>query len=114
MRILHKRELGCHATQAITLKEGDREAIDNKRDAAFWELLGGKKGVKCECVGGTSHVCVCVCVCVCLYMVTGFYTGFFSWAHVAWERGCTVIVAVVTSNELCHSALLHSLGECPQ
>ena len=48
MRILHKKELGCNATTAGMLKEEDRAATDNtKKSNEFWEMLGGKKGVKC-------------------------------------------------------------------
>ena len=46
MRILHKKELGCQAKQAITLKEEDRDK--SRKEVTFWELLGGKKAVKCE------------------------------------------------------------------
>ena len=51
MRVLHKKELGCQATQSVTLKEEESKINQNTRkDATFWELLGGKKGVKCESV----------------------------------------------------------------
>ncbi len=48
MRIIHKKELGCKATSATVLKEEDRASnLNSKRDEKFWELLGGKTGVKC-------------------------------------------------------------------
>ncbi len=49
MRILHKKELGCHATSAAVLKEEERAVNENtKKNTEFWDMLGGKKGVKCE------------------------------------------------------------------
>lgn len=47
MRILHKKELGCCATSVAVLKEEESAINSNTRkDIAFWELLGGKRGVK--------------------------------------------------------------------
>ena len=49
MRILHKKELGCHATTAVTLKEEDEKINQNTRkEVTFWDMLGGKKAVKGE------------------------------------------------------------------
>ena len=49
MRILHKKELGCHATTAVTLKEEDEKINQNTRkEVTFWDKLGGKKAVKGE------------------------------------------------------------------
>jgi len=49
MRILHKKELGCKATAAVVFKEEDRAANANStKYEKFWELLGGKTGVKCK------------------------------------------------------------------
>ena len=47
MRILHKPELGCQAKQPYVIKEEEASVQEKtKKFAAFWELLGGKKGVK--------------------------------------------------------------------
>ena len=49
MRILHKKELGCHATTAVTLKEEDEKMnLNTRKDLMFWDILGGKKTVKGE------------------------------------------------------------------
>ena len=46
MRILHKKELGCHASTAAVLKEEEQAKQDSRKDLNFWELLGGKRAVK--------------------------------------------------------------------
>ena len=48
MRIIHKKELGCKATSAMVIKEEDRNQ-NSKRADSFWEMIGGKKPVKCMC-----------------------------------------------------------------
>ena len=49
MRILHKKELSCHATSVAVFKEEDNAINRNsKKFNAFWDLLGGNDGVKCE------------------------------------------------------------------
>ncbi len=49
MRILHKKELGCHATSPAVLKEEERAVNENtKKNTDFFDMIGGKKGVKCE------------------------------------------------------------------
>ena len=47
LRIMHKKELGCQATAPVVIKEEVRESGSAKTDR-FWQLLGGKKGVKCK------------------------------------------------------------------
>ena len=48
MRIIHKKELGCHATAPVVIKEELREYEGTAKLEKFWQLLGGKKGVKCK------------------------------------------------------------------
>ena len=48
MRILHKKELGCHATTAVMIKEEDKENQNSRKGLVFWETLGGKKTIKGE------------------------------------------------------------------
>ena len=49
MRIVHKKELGCQAMVPVVIKEElVRELEGTAKMEKFWELLGGKKGVKCE------------------------------------------------------------------
>ena len=60
MRILHKKELGCHAKSAVVLKEEER-TTNEKKINVFWELLGGKKGVKCK-LGTLYHSVVVSCI----------------------------------------------------
>ena len=58
MRILHKKELGCQATAAAVLKEEEREINENsKKSNDFWDMLGGKKGVKCKCSSTECYAC---------------------------------------------------------
>ena len=47
IRIVHKKELGCQATAPVVIKEEVRESGSTKIDK-FWQLLGGKRGVKCK------------------------------------------------------------------
>ena len=49
MRLVHKKELGCQATAPVVIKEEVRENPSSTKIETFWQLLGGKKGVKCKC-----------------------------------------------------------------
>ena len=48
MRIVHKKELGCQAMAPVVMKEEVREPEGSVRIEKFWELLGGRKGIKCK------------------------------------------------------------------
>ena len=48
MRVIHKKELGCQATTPVVIKEEVRDSVGTAKTEKFWQLLGGKKGVKCE------------------------------------------------------------------
>ena len=50
MRLVHKKELGCQAMAPVVIKEEVRENSKLAKIEKFWQLLGGKRGVKCKCV----------------------------------------------------------------
>jgi len=51
MRILHKKELGCHATTAAMIKEEDKENQNSRKGLVLWRLSEGKKTNKGELRG---------------------------------------------------------------
>ena len=48
MRMVHKKELGCQAMAPVVIKEELRQPDGSAKIEKFWQLLGGKKGIKCE------------------------------------------------------------------
>ena len=89
MRILHKKELGCHATTAVTLKEEDEKINQNTRkDLIFWDMLGGKKAIKGETrVAMSCDQCVMSCDRSCDQHVM-FYDRSCDQCVMSYDRSC--------------------------